>query len=105
LLIAADGSIKNNLICGLTINNVKSEEKLFYSASISTALIPYIGYKKASELANLMKEKHLNIYQANRKLKIIDDVKLSVLLKTENLLKEGFTIGDLLLWQKKLTRT
>ncbi len=95
LLIAADATIKDNLISGITINTGISENRLLYSASIVTALVPYIGYHKASELALLMKKKKISIFDANKELKFIDKQKLTKLLKPENILKEGFTIGDL----------
>jgi aspartate ammonia-lyase len=95
LLIAADSTINDNLIKGLTINTKIAGEKLFNSASVVTVLVPYIGYHKASEMALLMKSRNINIFEANKELKFLDDKKLKSLLKPENILKEGFTMGDL----------
>jgi aspartate ammonia-lyase len=95
LLIAADSTINDNLIKGITINTKIAAEKLYYSASITTVLIPYIGYHKASEMASLMKSKNFSIFEANKELKLLDDEKLKTILKPENILKEGFTMGDL----------
>lgn len=95
LLIAADTTIKDNLISGITVNTGISKNRLLYSASIVTVLVPYIGYHKASEIALLMKTKNISIFDANEELKFVDRKKLETLLKPENMLKEGFTMGDL----------
>ena len=41
-----------------------------------------------------MKQKKIDIFQANEEMKLIDHTKLKKLLKPENLLKEGFTMND-----------
>jgi aspartate ammonia-lyase len=95
LLIASDRTLKSNLIEGLKINSGTGEERLFRSQAITTALIPYIGYNKASELAKTMKSEGVDIFAANNKLNLIGDEKLRTLLKAENLLKLGYTLEDL----------
>jgi len=95
LLIAADKTVNDNLFKGIAINTKIAEGKLFFSASIVTVLVPYIGYHKASEMALLMKTKNISIFEANKELKFFDDKKLKKLLKSENILKEGFTMRDL----------
>jgi aspartate ammonia-lyase len=94
LLIAADQTIKTNLIGELKINAVTGEEKLFRSPAITTALIPLIGYNKASELAKTMKKKGLDIFAANNEMKLISREKLKILLRPENLLKLGYTLEE-----------
>jgi aspartate ammonia-lyase len=95
LLIAADRTIKANLLEGLKISSKTSEEKLFRSPAITTTLVPFIGYNKAAELAKIMKSKGLDIFAANKELKLIGNEKLVTLLKPENLLKLGYTVEDL----------
>jgi aspartate ammonia-lyase len=95
LLIAADSTIKDNLVTGISINAEIAEDKLYNSSSIVTVLVPYIGYHKAAEIAILMKSKNINIFEVNKELKFMTDKKLKNLLKPENVLKEGFTMGDL----------
>ncbi|TFG88440.1 MAG: aspartate ammonia-lyase, partial [Candidatus Atribacteria bacterium] len=68
---------------------------LFHSQAITTALTPHIGYHKAAELANLMKEKKYDIVEANIILKVIEEDKLKEILKPGNLLKLGFSLEDL----------
>jgi len=96
LLIACNKSLKENLFSDIQINKELAEKKLYQSPAITTALTPYIGYHKASELAKEMKEMKLSIFEANSKLKYISDEKLELLLKAENLLKTGFTLNEIL---------
>ncbi len=95
LLISANSTILDNLVSGLIINDATGLERLLKSPSVTTALIPFTGYNKASDLAKLMKEKGINIIEANHILKIIDEKKLSEILEPGNLLKLGFSITDM----------
>jgi aspartate ammonia-lyase len=95
LLISCDHTLLYNLFEGLVINEASGYKALMDSPSVTTALIPYIGYNKAAEIALLMKEKKINIFEANSILKIIDDTKLEAILLPGNLLKLGFTIDDI----------
>ena len=56
---------------------------------------PHIGYHKAAEIASLMKEKKIDILEANKILKLIDESKLKEILQPGNLLKLGFSLDDL----------
>jgi aspartate ammonia-lyase len=94
LLISADESMLNHLITDLQIDSHTAIDKLMHSSSITTALIPYIGYEKASELARLMKSKSLNIFEANTILNLIDNEKLEKALQPDNLLKLGYSLND-----------
>ena len=40
---------------------------LIFSPSVTTALTPYIGYHKAAEIAQLMKEKQMDIFEAKQR--------------------------------------
>ncbi|TAL71644.1 MAG: aspartate ammonia-lyase [Bacteroidetes bacterium] len=95
LLISCDNTLLNNLFAGLIINEESGYKTLINSPSITTALIPYIGYHKAAEIASLMKEKKIDIFKANVILKIFDEEKLKTILQPGNLLKLGFSLDDL----------
>lgn len=95
MLIAANKSLRENLLSDLRVHASLSEEKLFHSPAIATALVPFIGYNKASELAGEMKEKNISVFEANKKLKLIDESRLKTLLEPHNLLKLGFSVNDL----------
>jgi len=95
LLIAANKTLKENLFSGLLVNNEQAEKRLFRSPAVTTALSPYIGYHKAAELAKEMKENSLDIFEANKKLKMISQKKLQDIMAPQNLLKMGFTLDDI----------
>jgi aspartate ammonia-lyase len=65
------------------------------SPSITTALVPLLGYHKAAELARLMISKRIDIYDANSEMGLVSREKLETMLKPENLLKMGYTVNDL----------
>jgi aspartate ammonia-lyase len=95
LLISCNLTLLNNLFTGLVINESAGYEAVINSLSVTTALTPYIGYHKAAELAGLMKDKKINIFEANKSLKLIDETKLKSILEPGNLLKLGFSLDDL----------
>lgn len=95
LLIAAGDTFRKNLVDGMQVESGQAREKLFHSPSITTALVPYVGYHKAGELAALMKQKGFSIQEANKELGLLDAKKLEEILKPENLLKLGYSLSDL----------
>jgi len=95
LLISCNITLLNNLFAGLTINETSGYKALINSPSITTALSPHIGYHKAAILAELMKEKQIDIFTANGILKVLDNTKLKTILQPGNLLKLGFSLDDL----------
>ena len=96
LLISADTSLHNHLFSEIIINQSLSGEKLYKSPVITTVLIPYIGYNKASELSKEMKTSTCDIFEANKKLKFIEKSKLVTILSPSNLLKTGYSIEDIM---------
>lgn len=95
LLIAANKTLSKNMINGLQIDVEKSTQKLYRTPSIATALVPYIGYHKAGELAKMIKMKNISVFEANEELKLIDDAKLRTITSSSNLLQLGFRPGSL----------
>jgi len=95
LLISANATLSSNMIQGIEVDTDKSKEQLFRNPSITTALLPYIGFNKAAILANEMKNSSLNIFEANEKLKLIEESKLKDIVKPENLLKLGFSMKEI----------
>lgn len=95
LLIASDQTLKTNLFEGLKVNARVSAESLLRNPSITTALVPFIGYNESDRLAKHMKEKRTSIFESNKILKLINTDKLKEIISPEKLLKEGFTLGDL----------
>lgn len=95
LLISANAALTHHCLTNLSVNSERSYEQLVFSPSISTALIPYIGYHKATELSLCMKNHKINLIEANRKLKHIDESKLKEILSPENLTKMGFSLKEI----------
>jgi aspartate ammonia-lyase len=95
LLISCNISLLKNLFSGLILNKESGYKALICSPSVTTALTPHIGYHKAAELAVVMKEKNMNIFEANDILKLLEDSKLRSILLPGNLLKLGFSLDDL----------
>ncbi len=95
LLIACNRTLRDNLFSGLRVNEKAGYDALMRSPSITTALTPYIGYHKAAELAALMKEKGIDIFESNNQIGAIDSERLSTILKPGNLLKLGFSLDEL----------
>ena len=79
----------------MIINETAGYEAVIHSQSVTAALSTYIGYHKASELAKLMKDKRIDIFEANNILKLINETKLRSILEPGNLLKLGFSLDDL----------
>jgi aspartate ammonia-lyase len=95
LLISCNITIHNNLLNGLKVNEAIGYKALINSPSITTALIPHIGYHKASEIALMMKEKAIDIFEANKIMKTLPESKLETILQPGNLLKLGFSLDDI----------
>ncbi len=95
MLINANKSLSMNLVKDLKVNKKAAYEALICSPVISTALIPFIGYNKASEIASYMKEKHTDIFRACESTGYFGKERLEDILKPGNLLKMGFSVDDI----------
>lgn len=95
LLIAATKTMATNLIAGIEIDSEKSESILFNSPAITTALIPYLGYHKATILSKYMQENACSLFEANDVLKMFDPEFLKNITNTDKLLQTGYRLDDL----------
>lgn len=95
LLISSNETMTNNLLNGIEIDEEKSITDFYKSPALSTALSPFIGYHKAAEMAKLMKNEALSIFEANQQLQLIKKEKLQNIMKLENLTSLGFSLKDL----------
>jgi len=95
LLISVNQTLRDNLFEGIKVNPDLAAERLYKSPAISTALSPFIGYHKAAQLAKLMKEEQVDVFEANAQLGLIDDAQLKEVTAPQNLLKTGFSLKDL----------
>lgn len=95
LLIASGRTMLDNMVTGLEVNTDVSFDRLMHSPAITTALSPYIGYHKASEVAKLMKASGKSIFEINEELNLIPALKMDEILQPGNLLKAGYSVNDL----------
>lgn len=93
ILISVNESITNYLLKGILIDNSESYQTVIKNPAITTAIIPYIGYKKASELATLIKNQSLDVFEANDRLGLLEQKNLQNILTPETLMKLGFSIN------------
>ncbi len=95
LLNSANRSLTKLCLQHLTVNEEWSLELLYKSPTITTALVPYIGYHKATELALLMKKENLTIIEANEKTLTIASEKLKKILSPHSLIQLGYSLKDI----------
>jgi aspartate ammonia-lyase len=95
LLIACNQTLASNLLNELIVNEPIAKENLFSSPSVCTALIPVIGYHKASLLAKIMQANQCSIFEANKIAQVIASEKLEQLMMPGSLLQKGFSVNDL----------
>ncbi len=96
LLTAADNTLNKNLFKGLKVNSRTAEEKLYSSPAVCTALLPFMGYHNAEKLSIMMQETGCSVFDANMKLNLIRQGRLEDILSPSNLLKEGFSLYDII---------
>jgi aspartate ammonia-lyase len=96
LLIACNRTIKENLVSGIKLTSEDSFEVIAKSPSITSALLPYIGYDKSAQLAREMKKENMSIIEANRKFSFLPEGKLLEIIKPQNLLREGFSLDEII---------
>lgn len=94
-LLAAVNTLSSHLVAGLEINTEKSAQLVFLSPSVATALTPYIGYHKATEVALYMRNNGCDVYEAATKITAISKKKLIEIFSPEQLLKGGYSYNDL----------
>ncbi|OPY76735.1 MAG: Aspartate ammonia-lyase [Syntrophorhabdus sp. PtaU1.Bin058] len=89
-LIQCNRTLHENLVSSIVVDATAARERLLRSPAIVTALIPYIGYHRASELATRMKQDGLAIGEANKQMNVTGQELLDYLLMPQNLLRLGF---------------
>ncbi len=95
LLEGAVNGLHHFVFSGLLLQPEVSVDQALRSPAIATALVPSVGYARATEIAVLMKEKGLSVTEANTQLGYLPEERLHQLLKPENLLQLGYTLkGD-----------
>jgi aspartate ammonia-lyase len=94
-LIHACRTMEEKMIQGLVVDTEKAERRVWHSPSITTAFIPYIGYHQAGEIAALMKERNLDVFEAAQQSELVSEEVIRKALRKESLLKLGYSVKDL----------
>ncbi len=94
LLIGACMSMSEHLVSGLVVNIEKARSNVFSSPTLTTALLPAIGYKAANGIAQLMISEGINIFEAIKRAGFADNQRVQDLLNPENLVKLGFSVKE-----------
>lgn len=93
ILVNANSSMVHNMLNGLAIQEEK--HSVFYHPSICTAIIPFVGYHKATRLATYMKKEDVSVFKANLELKLLEEDKLAEIMKPESLIQQGYSLKDI----------
>jgi aspartate ammonia-lyase len=95
LLSASCDTLTTNLFNQLSVDSAPPKtDSIANSPSITTALIPYIGYYQAGEIARYMQLHKATIFQANETLNFMPENQLKSLLTADSLLKLGYSLKD-----------
>lgn len=95
LLSACDVAIREHLLIPIEIHPSHAASGLYRSQSVTTALIPIIGYHGAEKLARVMGEKGLTIFEANAQLNLVDPAELERILAPSALLRLGYSLDEI----------
>ncbi|MFY9152467.1 MAG: aspartate ammonia-lyase [Prolixibacteraceae bacterium] len=77
---------------GLKANEEQCRKNVLNSTALITALIPQIGYDKASELVKKAKAEAISVQEAILKSGLVNDQELTDLISPESVCKLGFNI-------------
>ena len=94
-LEGAVDSLHHHVFNGLQLEPETSRQTVMKSPAITTAFLPLIGYRKATEMALLMRDKGLTVFEANAMLGYLTEDKLTDILKPEHLLQLGYSLKDM----------
>ncbi|WP_195838919.1 aspartate ammonia-lyase [Roseburia porci] len=79
-LTHAVNTLTDNCILGITANEKRCSELLHASVGITTALCPYIGYKKAASLAKESLKTGVSVKELVLKYELLDEEQLTTIL-------------------------
>ncbi|MBN2650853.1 MAG: aspartate ammonia-lyase [Spirochaetales bacterium] len=94
LLISSLDTLTENLFAKLHVNKDVAYRQAIYSPTIATALLPYLGYSKSTDVSLYMREHSCDIFEAVEKLSLFSSEKLKTILTPSSLLSLGFSVKD-----------
>lgn len=89
LLKKVDQKAYRYCIKDIKANEARMQHNFYRSNALVTALLPHLGYAQAESIWTYMRDKNLDIRQANAELGFLEPAVLDDLLKAEQLLKLG----------------
>lgn len=92
---ALEGAVKtltDNCVSGITANKKRCAELLEKSVGVVTALCPYIGYKKAADLAKISLQKEISVKELVKAEGIFNLGELEMILEPKNMTGEELHI-------------
>lgn len=95
LLKKACSVCTQKIFAKLTLDTEYSASLLWRSPSITTALIPYIGYHKAGDIAARMKQDGMDVFEAVAQTDYLSTELLRKALLPENLLRLGYSVREI----------
>lgn len=89
ILISATSVLKEHCVSGITANETVCRQQVENSTAIITALIPKIGYEKASEIVKSAKENHISIRETIRLTRLITETEFDEIISPESTCRLG----------------
>ena len=84
-LTGAVNTLTNNCVTGITANEKECRSYVQHSVGISTALCPYIGYKKSAEISKLSLKTGRTVKEIVLSEKLLSESQLNEILNPVNL--------------------
>ncbi len=89
ILISATSVLKKHCVSGITANETVCRQQVENSTAIITALIPKIGYEKATEIVKSAKENHISIREAIRLTRLMTEIEFEEIISPESTCRLG----------------
>ncbi len=89
LLIGATNTLRIRCIEGLKANEEQCRKNVLNSTAIITAIIPVVGYEKASELAKIARQEKMNVHDVILNSGLINELQLNDLISPEAVCRLG----------------
>lgn len=90
LLVSACRVLRSHCVTGITANEERCKENVLNSTALITAVMPKIGYKRASEIVKSAKIKEVSVYQEILFSKLVSEQEMNELISPEAVCRLGF---------------
>jgi len=90
LLVNACEVLRSHCVTGITANEERCKENVLNSTALITAVMPKIGYNRASEIVKSAKIKKVSVYQEILFSKVVSEQEMNELISPEAVCRLGF---------------